>query len=248
MNNKTKNIDAERTALLPCPFCGGPVNLELVKIDGTAMYGRREWWGVICRNTENLGGTCAIQQIPSASKEAAVARWNRRATPPSPSTAPIAEDERAAFDAYVKSAQSPAIEGEEWSVLDIKKAWLIWQARAALSSRPAGEVELPPLPKPKYSQMNVLGYGEVVDCCGYTADQLRAYGQECASAALASKPAAQLDAAPPLSSEQQVLQKPCKQEMIAAGAKAWPRTCPRHGLSGCPTVGEPPAEKGETNG
>ena len=78
MNNKTENVDSERAALLPCPFCGGPVNLELVKVDGTAMYGRREWWGVICRNTENRGGTCAVQQIPSASKEAAVARWNRR--------------------------------------------------------------------------------------------------------------------------------------------------------------------------
>lgn len=61
-------------ALLPCPFCGGPVKLE-------ATRNSRPWWGVVCRNTLNLGGTCAIQQIPSGSAEAAVARWNRRAGP-----------------------------------------------------------------------------------------------------------------------------------------------------------------------
>ena len=58
--------------LLPCPFCGGPVELEYT-------VNSRDWWGVKCRNTMNLGGTCAIQQIPSASKEAAIERWNRRA-------------------------------------------------------------------------------------------------------------------------------------------------------------------------
>lgn len=61
--------------LLPCPFCGGPVELERT-ID------RREWWGVVCRNTKNLGGTCAIQQRPSASEAAAVERWNTRAPHP----------------------------------------------------------------------------------------------------------------------------------------------------------------------
>ncbi|MFY4709902.1 Lar family restriction alleviation protein [Burkholderia glumae] len=60
--------------LLPCPFCGGAVVLEQT-ID------KRHWWGVKCRNTLNLGGTCAIEQIPSASPEAAVERWNRRASP-----------------------------------------------------------------------------------------------------------------------------------------------------------------------
>ena len=64
--------EVERDALRPCPFCGGPVKLEQT-ID------RREWWGVVCRNTINVGGTCAIQQRPSASKEAAIIRWNRRA-------------------------------------------------------------------------------------------------------------------------------------------------------------------------
>jgi len=68
--------DTEIPALLPCPFCGGDVRLEKT-ID------RREWWGVVCRNTEGLGGTCAIQQRPSASIEAAVTRWNTRSKLPS---------------------------------------------------------------------------------------------------------------------------------------------------------------------
>ena len=65
------------TTLKPCPFCGGRVELEQT-IDG------REWWGVVCRNTINLGGTCAIQQRPSASKKAAVERWNRRTNSSAP--------------------------------------------------------------------------------------------------------------------------------------------------------------------
>lgn len=65
--------------LLPCPFCGGPVELEETRPTYDDLYGRRRWWGVKCRNTENLGGTCAIEANPTASKEAAVARWNMRA-------------------------------------------------------------------------------------------------------------------------------------------------------------------------
>lgn len=57
--------------LKPCPFCGGKVELEQ-----TLM---RNGWGVVCRNTTNLGGTCAIEQVPSRTKEAATARWNTRA-------------------------------------------------------------------------------------------------------------------------------------------------------------------------
>lgn len=69
--------DAE---LKPCPFCGGAVELERTTGSYEKMHGQREWWGVVCRNTINVGGTCAIQQVPSASKEAAVERWNRRST------------------------------------------------------------------------------------------------------------------------------------------------------------------------
>jgi hypothetical protein len=64
--------------LLPCPFCGGPVQLEKTR-DGThPIYGRRSFYGVTCRNTTNLGGTCCMEQVPSASREAAVTRWNTR--------------------------------------------------------------------------------------------------------------------------------------------------------------------------
>ncbi|PPA72837.1 hypothetical protein C4E15_28140 [Achromobacter spanius] len=59
--------------LKPCPFCGGLVDLERT-ID------ERSWWGVVCRNTLNLGGTCAVQIRPSTTKEAAIQRWNMRAT------------------------------------------------------------------------------------------------------------------------------------------------------------------------
>lgn len=38
-----------------------------------------KWWGVVCRSTKNLGGTCAINQIPSRTKQAAIKRWNTRA-------------------------------------------------------------------------------------------------------------------------------------------------------------------------
>jgi hypothetical protein len=67
--------------LLPCPFCGGPVRLERARDTQESIMGTRKWWGVVCRNTINLGGTCAIEQLPSASEKAAVERWNRRATP-----------------------------------------------------------------------------------------------------------------------------------------------------------------------
>jgi hypothetical protein len=65
--------------LKPCPFCGGPVKLEEAHPTRDRMFGERRWWGVVCRNTTNLGGTCAIQQRPSASRGAAIERWNRRA-------------------------------------------------------------------------------------------------------------------------------------------------------------------------
>lgn len=67
--------------LKPCPFCGGAVEIERTTGRYEELHGRRPWWGVVCRNTRNVGGTCAIQQIPSASEEAAVARWNMRAAP-----------------------------------------------------------------------------------------------------------------------------------------------------------------------
>lgn len=64
--------------LLPCPFCGGQVNLEHVTTEYSREHGDRDFWGVVCRNTINHGGSCAMEQRPSASKEAAIARWNMR--------------------------------------------------------------------------------------------------------------------------------------------------------------------------
>lgn len=80
-----------------CPFCGGAVELE--KATGTfgREYGPREWWGVVCRNTINRGGTCAIEQRPSASKDAAIDRWNLRTPPTADSAADARDAERLRF-------------------------------------------------------------------------------------------------------------------------------------------------------
>lgn len=64
--------------LKDCPFCGGPVQLER-PLD--APKNSNEWWGIVCRNTLNRGGSCAIHQVPSRTKDAAIDRWNRRAIP-----------------------------------------------------------------------------------------------------------------------------------------------------------------------
>ena len=61
--------------LLPCPFCGGTAKLELAHKD-KVMH--RQFYGVVCRNTKNVGGSCCMEQVPSASKEAAIDRWNMR--------------------------------------------------------------------------------------------------------------------------------------------------------------------------
>lgn len=71
---------ADTTPLAPCPFCGGPVQLEEASQTRDRLYGERRWYGVVCRNTTNIGGSCAMEQRPSASKETAIARWNRRAS------------------------------------------------------------------------------------------------------------------------------------------------------------------------
>lgn len=60
--------------LLPCPFCGGPVTIERTLNNRS----NRRWWGIICRNTINLGGTYDVQICPQVSPEAAAQRWNMR--------------------------------------------------------------------------------------------------------------------------------------------------------------------------
>lgn len=86
----TDTID---TALLPCPFCGGPVKLEKAHIQHHRELGARQFYGVVCRNTTNLGGTCCMEQVPSASKDAAIARWNTRAQ--------LAAQEQGKFDCSI---------------------------------------------------------------------------------------------------------------------------------------------------
>lgn len=63
----------EEIRLKRCPFCGGEVQLEETVKKGS--------FGVVCRSTKNLGGTCAIESIPSG-KKAAIKRWNTRASDP----------------------------------------------------------------------------------------------------------------------------------------------------------------------
>lgn len=85
---------AQTPSLLPCPFCGGPVAMEEAYPTRSSMYGERRWWGVICRNTINRGGSCAIQQIPSASIDAAAERWNHRAPLEARKPLPVSDDAR----------------------------------------------------------------------------------------------------------------------------------------------------------
>lgn len=80
-------IDSEK--LKPCPFCGGEVQLETVKSRAGTLY------GVVCRNTGNRGCTCAMEQVPSRSAEAAIERWNMR----KPMDELIAENEALRKDA-----------------------------------------------------------------------------------------------------------------------------------------------------
>lgn len=93
--------------LKPCPFCGGLVELERAENTRGGIYGERKWWGVVCRNTINRGGTCAIQQAPSASEDAAIDRWNMR----TPAAAAGAPDLRRAIPTWQEqaAAQYPAL-------------------------------------------------------------------------------------------------------------------------------------------
>lgn len=86
--------------LKPCPFCGGPVKLEQTTQWYDSVHGQRQFWGVVCRNTRGPGGTCAIEQRPSASEDAAIARWNNRAPTPAASPEPIDDDTATVMEAF----------------------------------------------------------------------------------------------------------------------------------------------------
>jgi len=65
--------------LLPCPFCGVVPVIERCADTFDYLTGPRKWWGICCRSTLNLGGSCAVEIRPQASIEAAAKRWNTRA-------------------------------------------------------------------------------------------------------------------------------------------------------------------------
>jgi len=64
--------------LLPCPFCGDPVALEEARTEYDSFFGPRRFFGVVCRSVKNHSGSCCMQQVPSASRKAAIKRWNMR--------------------------------------------------------------------------------------------------------------------------------------------------------------------------
>jgi hypothetical protein len=120
------------TELLPCPFCGG------------ADVSHDAWESLTAEGPgcDECGATAATD-----------ADWNRRATPPSPSTAPEV-DERAAFEAKYRGMLDlmPCAENDSYMAYSTYCAWRAWKDRgAALASRPA-EVDnegLPALPQAK---------------------------------------------------------------------------------------------------
>lgn len=132
--------------LLPCPFCGGSVTLERAHQSHSEIYGMRQWYGVKCRNTLNLGGTCAVEAIPSASPEAAIERWNRR-TPVQAQG--VALSEREAFEGRMRGMGADDFTLRKWiAVSDAGESyknpitqdhWKIWQARAALAQAQQSE-------------------------------------------------------------------------------------------------------------
>jgi hypothetical protein len=136
MTTNTTKISGEAMTdeqLKPCPFCGGAVELEQANLRGA-----HRWWGVVCRNTINLGGTCAVEQIPSASPEAATERWNRRAAVRGEDAANVSQEDcdarirkwRGAFDVMHRRAMNAEANVRE----------LVSQARAA-STQPVAQTD-----------------------------------------------------------------------------------------------------------
>lgn len=93
--------------LKPCPFCGGAVELE--QTINRDQYGERPWWGVVCRNTGNVGGSCALQIRPSASEQAAIQRWNLRVL------AAALEAENAALREKLATAEARTVLTDEFT-------------------------------------------------------------------------------------------------------------------------------------
>ena len=225
-----------------CPFCGGSVEPHVgahpqVGLNQCATCGRFVSGKIGMNVTPPSPSTARDQAAVREGVETAETRMDTgfqalfEGGPNSTSTAPIAEDElRAAAAEVLKRWDTPLWRQE------VGTAALMNRLRAALASRPAGEmeattaknaavrfdreVELPPLPKPyawshtmdnteglkgnkphrvlMFSKRSPFGrpgidfsesYPVTAEAL-FTADQIRAYGQECARAALSAKPAA----------------------------------------------------------
>lgn len=123
--------------LKDCPFCGSPMEVEATS---ASAIGPGKLY-VIC--------DCGARSAGGVSLGEAIAAWNRRAAPIAAQLDP--QDERAAFEAWLAFAQSPTIEGAEWPTLEVKKAWLVWQAARAGAAQL--DAELPPLPLEKIIEL-----------------------------------------------------------------------------------------------
>lgn len=135
-------------ALLPCPFCGCAVKLEKTHKNRHEIYGERQWWGVRCTNNVNVGGTCAIEAIPTASPEAAIERWNRRApaiAPPVAADAEPLEVMRANFEDWYMTHTSD-IKAAPLGSRDSMLQWSSWIAARSGNYVARGGWQISPMP------------------------------------------------------------------------------------------------------
>jgi len=144
--------DKGSAELLPCAHCGAQAMLDehpahshspALQALVPGIPDHPGSWTIECPTSGCVG-------LIGETRAEVVASWNRRATPPSPSTAPEL-DERAAFEAWAGPKQlslrrtTSAGHGlyvEQYT----RDAWDAWQGRAALASRPA-EVDDEGLPE-----------------------------------------------------------------------------------------------------
>jgi hypothetical protein len=76
--------------------------------------------------------------------------------------------------AYISEDRQPEAEHAVGECLKLVVNAIDNQQPSADRAPADGAGELTPLPPPKYSNMRVLTYGDVSECCGYTESQMRA--------------------------------------------------------------------------
>lgn len=118
--------------LLPCPFCkNADLCTEMGSTPSPGDY-------IMCDGPDGCGAMISRVDTPD---DDLIGAWNRRATPPSPSTAPEV-DERAAFEANLPKSWSRKMEqDEDGGMVYVSDrtlgAWIGWGlGRHALASRP----------------------------------------------------------------------------------------------------------------